>query len=401
LHFLSNSAVLAIAPPWQWPGKIAGWLGQKVGGEAFTWLLNVVHDAFNSVLKTFDKQYVHAASVKPSGAVLDYYFGSSMGLTRYLAWGAFLVALVMAVVPGGGSRFLRGAKVVVGVAMAPIFFMAMDWMATIQSSAAHLAVGLYTPTGKYADQPLLLVPVADNPLFALMGMGWVFTWGGLLLLMFKGYAVIGTVSCLLLLPCFALSVFSDGALKFMNVLISTIIVTKIAGIPLALFIMKLAEALSQSVDALNDPLGQTASIGFGLIFAWASQFLLFWACLKVVNPITGKVYSRGKSKTQVSGGKLKAETTEKRRQRRHASFNASFLNRRPSHGRNLGGTTAKGQAARKGVKSGAAMLAKRYPATALGAAAAKKVASARSNGRPATSRPEPRSGASRNGSGPG
>jgi hypothetical protein len=100
------------------------------------------------------------------------------------------------------------------------------------------------------------------------------------------------------------------------------------------------------VPALNDPLGQTATMGFALIFAFAAQFLLFWACLKVVNPITGKVYSRGKSKTQVSGGKLKAETTEKRRQRRHASFNASFLNRRPNHGSNLGGTAARKPGAR-------------------------------------------------------
>jgi hypothetical protein len=401
LHFLSNNAVFAIAPPWEWPGKIVSWIGQKAGGEAFTWFLNVIHDCFNSVIKGFEKGYVHAASVKPSGRVLDYYFGSSMGLTRYLAWGALLVALVMVVVPGGGSRFLRGLKVVVGVALAPIFFMAMDWMVTIQSSAAHMAVGLYTPGGKYAAQPLLLIPVADNPFYALIGMGWVVTWGGALLLMFKGYAIIGTVSCLLLLPCFALSVFSDGALKFMNVLISTIIVTKIAGIPLALFIMKLAEAMSQTVPALNDPLGQTATMGFALIFAFAAQFLLFWACLKVVNPITGKVYSRGKSKTQVSGGKLKAETTEKRRQRRHASFNASFLNRRPNHGSNLGGTAARKPAGRQGVKTGAAMLAKRYPAAALGASAAKKVSSARSKSGAATSPTKPRSGASRNGSGPG
>jgi hypothetical protein len=210
LHFLSNNAVFAIAPPWEWPGKIVSWIGQKAGGEAFTWFLNVIHDCFNSVIKGFEKGYVHAASVKPSGRVLDYYFGSSMGLTRYLAWGALLVALVMVVVPGGGSRFLRGLKVVVGVALAPIFFMAMDWMVTIQSSAAHMAVGLYTPGGKYAAQPLLLIPVADNPFYALIGMGWVVTWGGALLLMFKGYAIIGTVSCLLLLPCFALSVFSDG-----------------------------------------------------------------------------------------------------------------------------------------------------------------------------------------------
>jgi hypothetical protein len=395
LNFLT-SGVFAIAPPWQWPGKVIEQIGKKAGGEAATWLLNVIHDAFNNVVSSMEKGYAHAASVKPQGGVVDYFFGSAVGLTRYIAWISFAIALVLVVVPGNGRFIVRAVKVAIGVLLVPVFFMLMDWMPSIQSVAAHAAMDLYTPTGKYAHQPLLLIPVADNPIFALMGMGWVFWWGGGLLLMFKGYAVVGMIACLLLLPFFALSVLYDGALKFMNILISTIIVTKIAGIPLALFCIKAAEALYQNVDALNDPLGQTVCIGFGVFIAWAIQFGLFWACLKVVSPVTGKIYSRGKSKTQVTGGKLKAETTEKRQQRRRTKYANSFLerDRRPSHGRDSARTSGAAAARKSSAKAGAAMLAKRYPQSAVVLKAASTVKKAGSASKPSTASPGPSNGSS-------
>jgi hypothetical protein len=385
LNFL-NSGVFAIAPPWEWPGNVIEEIGKKAGGEAFTWILNVIADAFNSVVKSMEKGYAHAAAVKPQGEVLDYFFGSAVGFARYLAWVSFAIALILVVIPGNGRFIVRAVKVMLGIMLVPLFFIVLDWLPAIQGTLSKAAVDIYSPAGKYADQPLLLIPVADNPLFALMGMGWVVTWGGALLLVFKGYAVVGMIACLLLLPFFALSVIFDFALKFLNILISTIIVTKIAGIPLALFIMKAAEALSQNVAVLNDPLGQTVCIGFGLLFAWVAQFGLFWACLKVVSPVTGKIYSHGKTKAQVMGGKLKAETTEKRRERRNAAYSNMFRDsgRRPSHGRVSGSTSvATAAAKRRSIKAGAAMLAKRYPQTAV----ALKAASVAQAARPAQKTP--------------
>jgi hypothetical protein len=218
-------------------------------------------------------------------------------------------------------------------------------------------------------------------------MGTVVTWGGALLLMFKGYAVIGTFACLLLLPFLALSALFDGALRFTNGLISTIIVTKLAGIPLALFILKGSEALSQTVPALNDPLGQTVCIGFGLFCAWAVQFGLFWACLKVVSPVTGRIYSRGKTRAHVTSGKLRAETTEKRRRRRHGDYSNSFLDRRGSHGRQSERTTGT-KARSAGIKAGATLLAKRYPQTAIALKAASAAGKARSAASRAVTAPQ-------------
>lgn len=365
MSFLSNSAIFGIAPPWEWPGKAIEWVGNKAGGEVFTFFLNIIHDAFNSVVKAFETQYVNAASVNLQGTVVDYFFGSALGLARYVAWTGLLVGVLLVVIPGGGRFFVRAVKVAFFVMLAPIYFIILDWLPPFQSAMAHAAVGMYTPTGEHAHVPLLLIPIADNPLFALMGMGWVVGWGGLLLLMFKGYALIGLVASLLLLPFFALSALWDWALKFMNVLISTIIVTKIAGIPLALFVMKLAEAITQNVPGLGDSLGLTIVIGFALFVAWALQFLLFWACLKVVSPVTGKVYSRGKSKAQVEG-KVKAETTEKRRtQRRNQGYSLAFLDRRPSHGREIGQADRSKSGKHRAVTAGATLLAKRYPQTAV------------------------------------
>lgn len=383
MNLLSPGAVFGIAPPWEWPGKAIGWVGKKAGGETFTFFLNIIHDAYQSVIKAFETQYVHAASVKPEGDVVDYFFGSAVGLMRYISWTGLLIGVILVFFPGGGRFFVRAAKVAFWTMLAPVYFIIMDWLPTIQSTFAHAAVNMYTPTGKYANQPLLLIPIADNPLFALWGMGWVLGWGGTLLLMFKGYAVIGLAASVLLLPFFALSAIWDWALKFTNVLIATIIVTKIAGIPLALFTMKLGEALTHSVPALNDPLGQTVTTSFSLFWAFAMQFLLFWACLKVVNPVTGKIYSRGRTKAQVTG-KVKAETTEKRRKQHNASYGASFLNdsRRPSHGH--GGTSSTGAAKAAAVKSGAALLAKRYPQTALAMQAASTAGKLRSSGSTST-----------------
>jgi hypothetical protein len=371
-----------------------------VAGAPFKWLLDVFHDWYNGLVKMFEEQYVHHLTIKP-GPVTDYLFGSALNLSQYLASGAFMAALVLAAfLPSGMKRMPRTFKVLLGVIVAPTaYFWGLDLLTALGDQLSEAVVGIYTPTGKFGHQALLAIPIVDNPLGALTGMGFTLTFGGLLLGIFTVYAPLGLVAALLLLPFFALSALWDWAYKLTNIFISAVLVTHVLGIPVALFFLKIGQAASDNIGVINNSLGITMMINGGLILGIVAQVFLFWACMKVVSPVTGSIYNRGNSRVF---GKVKAETSEKRKSdssARRESYNRTFLNRRGSHtapSQQSSGNSSTRQAAR----TGAVVLAKKYPATALVATAA----SSKSSSKNATTTSQPRSrntgGSTRTGSAP-
>jgi hypothetical protein len=372
-------------------------------GAFFTWLTKLFVNWYYGMVNMFEKYYVNPP-VPKYGAWSDYILGSGMGLARYLATGAFAVTLVLAfLIPGRAARKLpRAFAVALGIILSPMYFWAVDQLKVVGINAAHAVVQLYHPTGHLAHQPLLLVPIVDNPFGVWAGAGPTLAQGGTLLILFMSYEVASLVVVFLLLPFFALSALYDWALKITNGLLAALLVMRLLGRPIALLFIVVARATIEHIPGLDNSVGIPALINGAMLFGLLAQPLLFWACLKIVSPITGQVYSRGKAMIR---GKVDATTEERKRTEEvhRRNYAQTFLSQRGS-GRARGEHAQQPSGGGSGfgtsvVKTGGVMLAKRYPATALavkgaevanGARQANAAKSAAGNGNATPARSEQR-----------
>jgi hypothetical protein len=314
----------------------------------------------------FEKEYVNPPQVQ-LGVWWDYFRDNAVTFSVFLAGTLLVVGIIFALIfPPMLKRVPRMLKYgCIVLFFIPLIFTGVDQLRLLEHSLATGIVSLYTPTnnsGSVTD--LLLVPIVANPIGAIVGMASIVSFGGALLLLFMSYSVIGYLATIALLPFLALAVWFNFAVKMVNWITSALIVSVVGGIPLGLLAIVLGEAVSNNIVLLDNTIGRTMMLSASLLAAIGLQVALFWACLNAVQKVTGSVY--GNSRVHVNSGNVKAQMEDQNGgYSTQANYATSFVQARGESVRSSAAPAASEGVRGSSVKSGALVLAKKYPAAAV------------------------------------